>query len=100
MGKALYSAGQFEKALAEFHKAYRMRPNNMFEEWIGRCEETIKAFLTATKIDCEIVEKLLADEESKNWIDILTANPCAMKPDNEIINKKSTENLDIKKAKD
>ena len=31
LGKALYSAGQFEKALVEFHKAYRMRPISLYE---------------------------------------------------------------------
>ena len=56
LGKALYSAGQFEKALAEFHKAHRMRPISVYEEWIARCEETIKSFLTATKIDFDIIK--------------------------------------------
>ena len=75
LGKALYSAGQFEMALVEFHKAHRMRPISLYEEWIGRCEETIKAFLTATKIDYDIVERLLEDEELKNLIGIFTVTP-------------------------
>jgi hypothetical protein len=57
LGKALYSAGQFEKSLVEFHKAYRMRQIRLYEEWIGCCEETIMAFLTSTKIDFDIVDK-------------------------------------------
>ena len=75
LGKALYSAGQFENALAEFHKAYRIRSTPTYEEWIGRCEDTIKAFLTKTNIDFMIVEKLLDNEETKNWRKILTVTP-------------------------
>ena len=53
LGKALYSDGKFELALVEFHRANRMRPNEVFDEWIGRCEETIRAFLTNKKLDCD-----------------------------------------------
>ena len=79
-----------------------MRPISLYEEWIGRCEETIKAFLTATKIDYDIVEKLLEDEESKNWIDILTVNPDVIKTDidTKLMTKAPVENLEKKKAKD
>ena len=79
-----------------------MRPISLYEEWIGRCEETIKAFLTATKIDFDIVEKLLEDEESKNWIDILTVNPDVIKTDidTKLMTKAPVENLEKKKATD
>ena len=102
LGKALYSSGQFEKALVEFHKAYRMRPISLYEEWIGGCEETIKAFLTATHIDFDIVEKLLEDEESKNWIDILTVMPDVIKMDIDtgVMTNDPGETLERKKAKE
>ena len=100
LGKALYSAGQFEKALVEFHKAYRMRPNTMYEEWIGRCEETIRHFLTAIKIDRDIVEQLLEDESSKNWRDVLTVQPAIIKQDFKIDLKNSKDDLEKKKAKE
>ena len=66
LGKALYSAGQFENALVEFHKVYRERPSTLYEEWIARCEETIKAFLLGTKIDSMTVQKMLEDKEHCN----------------------------------
>ena len=44
----------------------------MFEEWIARCEETIKSFLAVTKIDSSIVQKLLDNEQTEHWRDILT----------------------------
>ena len=79
-----------------------MRPISLYEEWIGRCEETIKAFLTATKMDFDIVEKLIEDEESKNWIDILTVTPDVTKIDIDtgIMMKEPVETLDKKKAKE
>ena len=95
---AMYSAGRFENALVEFHKAKRMRPITLYEEWIGRCEETIKAFLTATKIDCEIVEKLLKDDKSKNWLEILTVSQDDYPEETHIMKKKTLENIAIKKA--
>ena len=68
LGKALYSDGKFELALVEFHRANRMRPNEVFDEWIGRCEETIRAFLTNTKLDCDVVEQLLLEKEKKDTV--------------------------------
>ena len=89
LGRALYSAGQFENALVEFHKAYRARPFTVYEEWIGRCEETIKAFFAATKLDIVTVGGLLDDEESRNWRDILTItqNKVSRKGDKNIFSK-------------
>ena len=79
-----------------------MRPISLYEEWIGRCEETIKAFLTATKIDYDIVERLLEDEELKNLIGIFTVTPDVIKTDidTEILTKEPVETLEKKKAKD
>ena len=57
----------FEKALVQFHRAHRARPAAIFAEWITRCEETIKGFLKSSKVDSNIVEQLLEDEEHKNW---------------------------------
>ena len=94
---AMYSAGRFENALVEFHKAKRMRPITLYEEWIGRCEETIKAFLTATKIDCEIVEKLLKDDKSKNWLEILTVSQDDYPEETHIKKKKTLEYIAMKK---
>ena len=93
LGKALYSAGQFENALVEFHKADRIRPNTFYEEWILRCEETIKAFLTKTVIDCEILGKLLEDEETKCWLEILTVTATAdVEIDPSLVNRKPLKN--------
>ena len=52
----MYSSGFFEKALIQFHKMNRLRGSNTYDDWIGRCEETIKAFLSASHIDVETVE--------------------------------------------
>ena len=54
LGTALYSSGHFERALVEFHKVNRRR-QNIYDDWITRCEETIKAFLAASNIEIEIV---------------------------------------------
>ena len=55
LGTALYSSGYFEKALIQFHKSHRLRQSSCFDEWIGRCEETIRAYLTAANIDAGTV---------------------------------------------
>ena len=49
----------------------RLRPTNIFEEWINRCEETINSFLTATKIDSALVQKIVDNEQTEHWRDIL-----------------------------
>ena len=54
LGTALYSSGYFETALVEFHKVNRLR-QNIYDDWITRCEETIKAFLAASNIEAEMV---------------------------------------------
>ena len=56
LGTALYSSGYFERALIQFHKMNRLRQSNTYDDWIGRCEETIKAFLVASEIEVSIVE--------------------------------------------
>ena len=38
----------------EFHKVNRLR-QNIYDDWITRCEETIKAFLAASNIETEMV---------------------------------------------
>ena len=43
----------------------------MFEEWISRCEETIKSFLVSTKIDATVVQRLLDDEQTQQWREIM-----------------------------
>ena len=48
-----------------------MRHSTHFEEWIARCEETIKAFLTVAKVDLATVGALLEDSETRNWRDVL-----------------------------
>ena len=48
-----------------------MRHSTHFEEWIARCEETIKAFLTVAKVDLATVGALLEDTEARNWRDVL-----------------------------
>ena len=55
LGTALYSSGYFEKALIQFHKSNRLRQSSCYDEWIGRCEETIKAYLIAANIDAGTV---------------------------------------------
>ena len=55
LGTALYSSGYFEKALIQFHKSNRLRQSSCYDEWIGRCEETIRAYLTAANIDAGTV---------------------------------------------
>ena len=55
LGTALYSSGHFERALVEFHKVNRRR-QNIYDDWITRCEETIKAFLAAANVEIETVE--------------------------------------------
>ena len=62
----------------------------------------MKAFLTATKIDFDIVERLLEDEELKNLIVIFTVTPDITKTDidTEILTKEPVETLEKKKAKD
>ena len=89
LGKALYSNGQFEMALVEFHRANRIRPNEVFDEWIGRCEETIRVFLTNTKLDCNVVEKLLLEKDSSS-----------RKNDTEEPTKKPKENVAEKKVRE
>ena len=71
LAQALYAAGQFECALVEFHRAHRLRQSNHFEEWINRCEETIKAFLLVATVDMPTVGDLLNHPEARNWRDVL-----------------------------
>ena len=59
LGTALYSSGYFESALVEFHKLRRLRQSNLYEDWITRCEETIKAFLAASSVE----EKTVSGEQ-------------------------------------
>ena len=81
--KALYSAGCFEHALVQFYKAnrsvllfvinkcknfFRIRQSSTYEEWITRCEETIKSYLAATKIEGMVVQKLLETNESSKGV--------------------------------
>lgn len=56
LGTALYSSGYFEKALIQFHKSNRLRQSSCYDEWIGRCEETIRAYLTAANIEAGTVQ--------------------------------------------
>lgn len=39
----------------------RLRKSNTYDDWIGRCEETIKAFMEAASIE----EDIVAGEEDK-----------------------------------
>ena len=55
LGTALYSSGYFERALVEFHRVSRLRQSTLYEDWITRCEETIKAFLAAANVEIETV---------------------------------------------
>ena len=88
LGMTLYADGLFEKALVEFHKVFRqvsnyfeyirdfvitsrIRQTKSFEEWITRCEETIKSFLSTTSIDSNTVRKMINDKQTEYWRDIL-----------------------------
>ena len=88
LGTALYSSGYFEKALIQFHKSNRLRQSSCYDEWIGRCEETIRAYLTAADIDagtvqggnlirdilkilCSLIPDILINPEYHNWMDVI-----------------------------
>ena len=72
LGRALYASGQFEAALMQFQRVARLRPKEQESlDWISRCEETIKTFLAATKIEKEIVGLMLKDPILCNWRDVL-----------------------------
>jgi len=56
---ALYANGQFEKALVYFHRLYRKRSTAYYSAWVKRCEETIRSYLTCSKLEQDIIEQLL-----------------------------------------
>ena len=77
-GQALYSSGMFESALLHFYRATRqvkhsirfrllvidlftprLRKSPIFEEWIERCEESIRNFFSSVKFDLTTVSTVL-----------------------------------------
>ena len=94
LGQALYASGQFENALKNFYRAcrssvilcitelkkllqynnfnniyrYRIKRSVLTEEWIGRCEETIKLFFESVNLDLFLVSEMLGTDLFKTCI--------------------------------
>ena len=113
LGKALYSAGCFEHALVQFYKAnrsvllfvinkcknfFRIRQSSTYEEWITRCEETIKSYLAATKIEGMVVQKLLETNESSKGV-LLHENTSTANQDRTNTKNSSAKKPEIKLEK-
>ena len=65
---ALYANGDFEQALVQFHRVYKIRCTPHFEEWISRCEETIESYLTNCIIQKHIIEEITKDNQPVDYI--------------------------------
>ena len=85
LGKALYAAGWFEKALVEFHRIFRqvvdniisilitrfrLRQTKYFDDWITRCEETILSFLSTANLDSSSVRKVIGTTQTMHWREV------------------------------
>ncbi|XP_023336252.1 tetratricopeptide repeat protein 25 [Eurytemora carolleeae] len=68
LGKSMYTAGRFENAIVQFQRIQRIRKSKMITDWIERCEETIKAFLSAVQFEPQIVE-MLWQETNQGQVD-------------------------------